>query len=233
MSEPSLRETCLSLHQTFNSLAEQGACPRRDFPEPPSPAAVTLWLADSMASDGLLFEPFILWIASDAMRNRVQRSLAQAMSAWASLMHTHAGTLARFYAGQIPPGRDALEALVAICPDDDHYSCMTYRDFLASDYWKCIRALALERDGHECRNCKAKERLHVHHRTYEHRGREHEHLDDVTTLCEACHAKFHIKPSRSDSVVPGEAAARVATVSANVNGHLANCHDVEEWEDPF
>ena len=62
-------------------------------------------------------------------------------------------------------------------------------------HWDSIRLQALERDGHQCRTCEAKEgdvyagwgrvRLEVHHRHYRNWGKEQ--LDDVTVLCHRCH----------------------------------------------
>lgn len=68
-----------------------------------------------------------------------------------------------------------------------------YRD---SKEWKHIRNLVLDRDGHKCRTCGAKEterELHVHHSTYEHIYDELNHLDDLITLCSVCHRGLHNK----------------------------------------
>ncbi|WP_416212660.1 HNH endonuclease [Nostoc sp. DedQUE04] len=37
----------------------------------------------------------------------------------------------------------------------------------------------------------ATESLQVHHLTYENHGKEHEHLEDLITLCDDCHKKQH------------------------------------------
>ena len=62
-------------------------------------------------------------------------------------------------------------------------------------HWQSIRLQALERDGHQCRCCPAKQgnicpvtgpvKLEVHHRHYNTWGKES--LDDVTVLCKECH----------------------------------------------
>ena len=73
---------------------------------------------------------------------------------------------------------------------------MDYADFLKTPYWHLIRKVVLERNGYKCTLCRGKSNLQVHHTTYENQGREHEHLEDLTTLCNYCHARFHDKPIR-------------------------------------
>lgn len=75
---------------------------------------------------------------------------------------------------------------------------MKYDAFLKTPYWRALRAVIIDRDKGSCRNCTATTDLHVHHRTYEHRGFEFQHADDLTTLCSGCHAKFHEKNPRPE-----------------------------------
>lgn len=70
---------------------------------------------------------------------------------------------------------------------------MPYQEYLDSPEWKAKRLLVLDRDGHICRLCSSSERLNVHHRTYDNRGDEP--LEDLTTLCQACHEMFHANGS--------------------------------------
>ncbi len=68
---------------------------------------------------------------------------------------------------------------------------MRYADYLASHGWQALRAYVIKRDRFACKACgnRELERLHVHHNTYERRGRE---LDrDLVTLCYACHKALH------------------------------------------
>jgi hypothetical protein len=65
---------------------------------------------------------------------------------------------------------------------------MDYSEFLQTPEWLEKRAQVLERDGHRCVVCNSKDRLEVHHRTYERRG--YERLSDLTTLCHECHELF-------------------------------------------
>lgn len=67
----------------------------------------------------------------------------------------------------------------------------SYSQFLQSDYWLAVRKSALHRDQYTCQKCGSKNNLHVHHITYEHHGEEHLHLNDLTTVCEACHNQEH------------------------------------------
>lgn len=66
---------------------------------------------------------------------------------------------------------------------------MPYGDYLRTPEWRERRQNAIDLAGGRCRLCNTDERLHVHHRTYERRGCEHP--DDLTVLCEDCHALFH------------------------------------------
>lgn len=67
----------------------------------------------------------------------------------------------------------------------------SYQAHLASPYWKSVRKLVKERDGHRCVLCNTPEDLTVHHRTYKHVGQEMDNLGDLTTLCRPCHEMFH------------------------------------------
>ena len=66
-----------------------------------------------------------------------------------------------------------------------------YKRFLKSDYWKQVRTAVLERDGRQCQQCGAKTNLHAHHLSYKHHRDEINHLGDLVTLCENCHAQVH------------------------------------------
>ena len=66
-----------------------------------------------------------------------------------------------------------------------------YPVFVKSKYWKYVRGLVLERDGHKCTNCGKSTQLQVHHLTYEHHYKEHNNLGDLVTLCRMCHEAEH------------------------------------------
>lgn len=75
--------------------------------------------------------------------------------------------------------------------DSQYLRSLPYYKFLKTDYWKKVRSIVLERDRFLCQECFGKDRLEVHHRTYEHHGHEHEHLQDLITLCRNCHGRQH------------------------------------------
>ena len=70
---------------------------------------------------------------------------------------------------------------------------MSYKSFLQTDYWQIVRGKVLHDRGSACELCNSRDALNVHHRTYEHHGEEHNHLESLVLLCHSCHAKFHDK----------------------------------------
>jgi hypothetical protein len=64
-----------------------------------------------------------------------------------------------------------------------------YDLYLKTEHWKIVREMALEHFERRCGVCNSSENLHVHHRTYERRGKEDPR--DVIVLCRACHRIFH------------------------------------------
>ena len=66
-----------------------------------------------------------------------------------------------------------------------------YQKFLRTAYWKKLRLEILERDSHMCRRCGSKNKLHVHHIKYKYHLKEHNHPEDLITLCSSCHNEEH------------------------------------------
>lgn len=67
---------------------------------------------------------------------------------------------------------------------------MHYSLFLQTEYWKKFAAYARKKAEYICQDCGAMGvSLHVHHLTYERRGKER--LSDVKVLCKSCHEKVH------------------------------------------
>lgn len=66
---------------------------------------------------------------------------------------------------------------------------MSYEDYLQSPEWKDTRRRALVKSGYRCERCGSKTKLHVHHKTYEHKGRELP--GDLSVLCKRCHEAEH------------------------------------------
>lgn len=56
--------------------------------------------------------------------------------------------------------------------------------------WRGLRAQALLRDGHRCRNCGTVDGLHVHHLVELHHGGR-DTLENLVTLCDTCHHGAH------------------------------------------
>ena len=54
-----------------------------------------------------------------------------------------------------------------------------YNDYLQTDYWKAVAVEVKKRAGYRCQVCNSQLDLCAHHRTYDHRGKELEHLDDL------------------------------------------------------
>jgi hypothetical protein len=65
-----------------------------------------------------------------------------------------------------------------------------YNEYLNSPRWHRLRDKAKKRDGHRCRMCNSNLDLVVHHRDYAERWGA-ESVDDLTTVCTACHRKHH------------------------------------------
>lgn len=99
-------------------------------------------------------------------------------------------TCAEFYKDELPDwAKRVAGSLQDVVLDYIALDRMPYDEYLASEHWKLVSDEAKERDGHRCRICNSDGTLHVHHRTYERRGRERP--EDVITLCAECHRLFH------------------------------------------
>ena len=75
----------------------------------------------------------------------------------------------------------------------------SYQDYLKSEYWQTVTKAVKARAGWKCQICNSPHDLNAHHRTYDNRGNELNHLDDLTCLCRRCHAIFHGKTQDAES----------------------------------
>lgn len=75
---------------------------------------------------------------------------------------------------------------------------LSYKDFLATPYWKAISQKKRKKANYCCELCGSHTTLNVHHRTYKHHGDEMHHLEDLICLCKNCHSKFHDKLGGED-----------------------------------
>lgn len=67
---------------------------------------------------------------------------------------------------------------------------MAYQDYLKTPEWYRRRAVVLKFAGNRCQVCNSeKQPLHIHHRSYQHRGTEP--ISDLICLCDECHSLFH------------------------------------------
>lgn len=66
-----------------------------------------------------------------------------------------------------------------------------YAEYLKSDHWKHVAQAVKARAGNRCQICNSPKQLTAHHRSYEHKGREMDHLEDLVCLCWPCHSLFH------------------------------------------
>ena len=74
---------------------------------------------------------------------------------------------------------------------------MKYNKYLQSEYWHEVSRRVKERADYRCQVCNSPHDLQAHHRTYEHRGYELNHLNDLICLCRKCHATFHGKAEKT------------------------------------
>jgi hypothetical protein len=68
---------------------------------------------------------------------------------------------------------------------------LEYQEYLQTPYWKKASDEVKRRAGYRCQVCNSDKALETHHRSYEHRGNEMEHLEDLICLCHECHDRFH------------------------------------------
>lgn len=66
---------------------------------------------------------------------------------------------------------------------------MPYPDYLLTPEWGERKRIMRAHAGQRCQVCNGRDKLHVHHRTYDRRGNEQP--GDLTVLCESCHDLFH------------------------------------------
>jgi 5-methylcytosine-specific restriction endonuclease McrA len=72
-----------------------------------------------------------------------------------------------------------------------------YAKYLRSDKWKEIRQKVFDLDGNRCCLCGSMENLRPHHRKYP-KVLGEEPLNDLLTLCNTCHFKFHQQQKKGD-----------------------------------
>ena len=66
---------------------------------------------------------------------------------------------------------------------------ISYQEYIRSAEWKRRAKQAIEHYGGKCAICGSKDRLEVHHKTYQRLGRER--MKDLEVLCSGCHGIEH------------------------------------------
>lgn len=99
-----------------------------------------------------------------------------------------------------------------------------YQVYLASPRWQKLSAAARKRADYRCQLCNTKDQqLHVHHRTYQHLGKDEE-WRDLVVLCERCHQLAHWAHTHTEQGVLVWRAVRILNkLFANMEG------DFEKW----
>lgn len=64
-----------------------------------------------------------------------------------------------------------------------------YKRYMSSPEWKFLRVQILARDKQVCQGCLLATATDVHHRTYEHFGKEF--AFELISLCKPCHERMH------------------------------------------
>ncbi len=69
------------------------------------------------------------------------------------------------------------------------YHGLTYFEYLCTDHWIAIRAVAIREAGFQCELCGSGIKIEVHHKNYKRLGNET--LKDLIVLCKKCHKGKH------------------------------------------
>lgn len=95
------------------------------------------------------------------------------------------------YGNKKQKNTETIESILLKAKDLLIYEYVDYDVFLYTPYWRTLRKAVLLRDNNKCCHCGGTYKLMVHHLTYIHHYKEHEHLEDLITVCELCHGKIH------------------------------------------
>ena len=66
-----------------------------------------------------------------------------------------------------------------------------YNEYLLSNWWLNKFEVVFKFHERKCQICGSKNRIVIHHKTYEHLGNEP--MKDLMILCQTCHIKEHKK----------------------------------------
>jgi len=99
---------------------------------------------------------------------------------------------------------DLMAMGLAVTEDDELYFLFLrktrpdgFAGYYNHIYWKIVAGAIRDTRECICERCKKKcDHSEVHHKIYDHVGREFENTEDLELLCEVCHARHHNKPVR-------------------------------------
>ena len=89
--------------------------------------------------------------------------------------------------------KELFEIALSLSWDIDVLKKEKYQDFLQGIYWQTVKDYKIFRSGYKCENCDNHKDLHVHHLTYQFKGRELYNLGTLQVLCADCHKAVHDK----------------------------------------
>lgn len=90
---------------------------------------------------------------------------------------------------------------------------MKYSDYLLDPRWLALREIIKARDLYKCVVCDSKRNLNVHHKRYCGKPWESPH-QDLITLCNDCHKKFHGITETSKTIIKPKAITPSKTITA-------------------
>ena len=99
----------------------------------------------------------------------------------------------------------------AITVDDKRYlRSVEYEQYLYTLYWQLVRQWKAWISDGVCEKCGSDNRLtNVHHLSYDHRGEEYKHAEDIILLCKSCHNSEHdLLPDITDMIAELAASKR-------------------------
>jgi hypothetical protein len=104
---------------------------------------------------------------------------------------------------------------------------IAHREYLKSVTWQDIRQSVVDRDKNKCKQCGNKG-YDVHHKHYKNWGNEK--LEDLITLCRACHEQYHAsqKGTRKSKAIGTRAIFGYLTKSKKI--YLMNKFHLDETQ---
>lgn len=100
-----------------------------------------------------------------------------------------------------------------------HQEHRRYKDYLASDEWKELRAKAFQKHGKVCYGCGGEAKI-IHHRNYKKTTMQGWRLDKLVPVCPSCHSKIH------------RGRPRMRVVNERLDNIRSGRRDTERWARP-